>query len=58
MILPVGMDDSTPTQATAKNVKGERIFSVAGEIISKKSSRLTPDHANMLVFLNKNKPLL
>ena len=36
------------------SVPAERVFSTAGLIISSIRSRLTPDHANMLIFLNKN----
>ena len=38
----------------ATSVPSERIFSKAGEIISKRRSSLKPKHVDMLIFLNKN----
>jgi hypothetical protein len=38
----------------ATSVTSERVFSAAGEILSKKRSRLTPDHLDMLIFLFNN----
>jgi hypothetical protein len=38
----------------ATSVPSERVFSAAGEILSKKRSRLTPDHLDMLIFLFNN----
>ncbi|XP_052464892.1 zinc finger BED domain-containing protein 4-like [Carassius gibelio] len=38
----------------ATSVPCERIFSKAGEIISKKRSRLSPSTAEQLIYLNKN----
>lgn len=45
---------STP----ASSVSAERIFSLTGNIISKKRARLKPELVEKLVFLNKNKYLL
>ena len=36
------------------SVPSERVFSTAGNIISATRNRITPEHANMLIFLNKN----
>ena len=41
---------STP----ATSVPSERIFSKAGELISKKRSNLKKSHVDMIIFLNKN----
>lgn len=38
----------------ASSVPAERVFSVGGTLVSKKRSRLTPGHVEMLLFLNKN----
>ena len=38
----------------ASSVPSERVFSVAGTIVNKKRSRLTPSHVATLIFLNKN----
>jgi len=38
----------------ATSVQSERLFSATGRLISKLRSRLLPDTAEMLVFLNKN----
>ena len=38
----------------ATSVPSEQLFSKAGELISEHSSRLTPEHVNILLFLNKN----
>ena len=35
----------------------ERVFSIAGNIVNLKRSKLTTEHVNQLVFLNKNIPL-
>lgn len=38
----------------ASSVPSERVFSLAGELVSKKRSRLTPENVDMFIFLNKN----
>ena len=38
----------------ATSVSAERIFSIAGLVISNKRSNLTPENADMLIFLSKN----
>ena len=38
----------------ASSVPSERVFSVGGTLVSKKRSRLTPGHVEMLLCLNKN----
>ena len=38
----------------ATSVPAEQVFSVAGEVISKKRSSLKPENVDMLIFLNKN----
>lgn len=38
----------------ATSVPSEQLFSAAGELVCEKRSRLTPDHVDMLLFLNKN----
>ena len=40
----------------ATSVESERIFSVAGNIVTRKRSCLKPENVDMLVFLNKNLP--
>uniref|UniRef100_A0A1X7SR93 HAT C-terminal dimerisation domain-containing protein n=1 Tax=Amphimedon queenslandica TaxID=400682 RepID=A0A1X7SR93_AMPQE len=40
----------------ATSVPSERIFSVAGGIVTKKRTNLKPENVDMLVFLNKNLP--
>ena len=40
----------------ATSVPSERIFSTAGNIVTKKRASLKPDNVDMLVFLNKNLP--
>ena len=40
----------------ATSVSSERIFSVAGNIVTKKRSNLLPENVDMLVFLHKNLP--
>ena len=42
----------------ASSVSSERVFSLAGELVNKKRSRLSPSNINMLIFLNKNLRLL
>jgi len=41
----------------ATSVQPERLFSATGRVISKLRSQLLPEHAEMLVFLNKNSGL-
>jgi hypothetical protein len=41
----------------ASSVSAERVFSMTGNIISKKRSRLKPELVDIIVFLNKNKYL-
>lgn len=38
----------------ATSAESERIFSLAGNLVTVKRSRLTGEHLNMLIFLNKN----
>jgi hypothetical protein len=38
----------------ASSVPSERIFSIAGQIVSKKRSRMHPSNVDMFIFLNKN----
>ena len=38
----------------ATSALSERMFSASGHLTSDKRSRLTPDNANILLFLNKN----
>lgn len=40
----------------ATSVPSERVFSKAGELISKKRSRLHPKQVQMTLFLNSNMP--
>jgi hypothetical protein len=43
---------------TATSCPSERIFSTAGNVITKKRNQLTPEHAEMLVFLYENSELI
>ncbi|KAK3108517.1 hypothetical protein FSP39_009667 [Pinctada imbricata] len=38
----------------ASSVPSERVFSLAGILINKKRSRLSPDNVDLFIFLNKN----
>ena len=38
----------------ASSTPAERVFSTAGDTLSKERSRLLPEKVNMLIFLNKN----
>ena len=38
----------------ATSADSERVFSTSGLVLSEKRSRLSAEHANMLIFLNKN----
>ena len=38
----------------ATSAPSERMFSASGHLTSDRRSRLTPDNANILLFLNKN----
>ena len=40
----------------ATSVPSERIFSISGNIVTKKRASLKPENVDMLVFLNKNLP--
>ncbi len=42
----------------ATSVPAERVFSTAGNVITKKRNRLSPDTAEMIIFLHENKELL
>ena len=42
---------------TATSTPAERVFSVAGLIVSRLRASLSPEHVDMLVFLNKNMDL-
>ena len=39
---------------SARSVPSERMFSASGHLTCDRRSRLTPDNANLLLFLNKN----
>jgi len=38
----------------ATSVQSERLFSATGRLISKAHSRLLPEHADSLIYINKN----
>ena len=42
---------------TATSTPAERVFSVAGLVVSHLRASLSPEHVDMLVFLNKNMDL-
>ena len=42
----------------ATSTPSERVFSAAGNIVTKKTAALSPENVNALIFLNKNWPLL
>ena len=42
----------------ATSTPSERLFSAAGNIVSKKRASLSPEHVDMLTFLHCNKVLL
>jgi hypothetical protein len=38
----------------ASSVPSERVFSLAGALVSKKRARMSDDNVDLLIFLNKN----
>ena len=38
----------------ASSVPSERVFSLAGSLVSKKRSRMSPKNVDLFIFLNKN----
>ena len=38
----------------ATSVPSERVFSEAGLVVNRLRTRLTPEHVDMLIFMNKN----
>jgi hypothetical protein len=38
----------------ASSVASEKVFSLAGQVVSKKRSRMHPSKVDMFIFLNKN----
>lgn len=44
--------------APCTSVESERLFSTASNIVDEKRNRLTPERAEMLIFMRKNLPLL
>jgi len=41
----------------ATSAQSERLFSATGHLISKTRSRLLPENADCMIFLNKNKDM-
>ena len=45
----------TQTQTSSyAQIPAERVFSTAGLIVNRLRTRLSPEHVDMLIFLNKN----